>query len=281
MNSKTIDPQLTQINLFYKKDFYDKASNFLSTINNYSTELQASIDYNLTKVQNDVITSQKDFFIKLDNQMKSMQPQFAADWICKFNTALNEVKNQVRIKINEGTFYKQFSDSIGSLARLENYLDDSLQLVSDITGSKMMTPLRYGASLTNKMSPSTQLLHAELSKKTNIVFRKNIQNIQSTVQSGNVSQGGNLTPDTQHFVRMKNAIPSLNQKIQSEFKELYNVIQLYCNYNPRAATNNIQFVPNTNISVDVEGSTLNQDLLFNQLKEVTSSVTTRKVLGVS
>ena len=111
--------------------------------------------------------------------------------------------------------------------------------------------------------------------------KKNIQNIQSTVQSGNVSQGGNLTPDTQHFVRMKNAIPSLNQKIQSEFKELYNVIQLYCNYNPRAATNNIQFVPNTNISVDVEGSTLNQDLLFNQLKEVTSSVTTRKVLGVS
>ena len=281
MNSKTIDPQLTQINLFYKKDFYDKASNFLSTINNYSTELQASIDYNLTKVQNDVITSQKDFFIKLDNQMKSMQPQFAADWIFKFNTALNEVKNQVRVKINEGTFYKQFSDSIGSLARLENYLDDSLQLVSDVTGSKMMTPLRYGASLTNKMSPSTQLLHAELSKKTNIVFRKNIQNIQSTVQSGNVSQGGNLTPDTQHFVRMKNAIPSLNQKIQSEFKELYNVIQLYCNYNPRAATNNIQFVPNTNISVNVEGTTLNQDLLFNQLKEVTSSVTTRKVLGVS
>jgi hypothetical protein len=281
MNSKTIDPQLTQINLFYKKDFYNKASNFLSTVNNYSTELQASIDYSLTKVQNDVITSQRDFFIKLDNQMKSMQPQFAADWISKFNTALNEVKNQVRIKINEGTFYKQFSDSIGSLARIENYLDDSLQLVSDVTGSKMMTPLRYGASLTNKMSPSTQLLHAELSKKTNIVFRKNIQNIQSTVQSGNVSQGGNLTPDTQHFVRMKNAIPSLNQKIQSEFKELYNVIQLYCNYNPRAATNNIQFVPNTNISVNVEGSTLNQDLLFNQLKEVTSSVTTRKVLGVS
>ena len=281
MNSKTIDPQLTQINLFYKKEFYNKASNFLSTINDYSTELQASIDYSLTKVQNDVITSQRDFFIKLDNQMKSMQPQFAADWISKFNTALNEVKNQVRVRISEGTFYKQFSDSIGSLARLENYLDDSLQLVSDVTGSKMMTPLRYGASLTNKMSPSTQLLHAELSKKTNIVFRKNIQNIQSTVQSGNVSQGSNLTPDTQHFVRMKNAIPGLNQKIQSEFKELYNVIQLYCNYNPRAATNNIQFVPNSNISVNVEGNTLNQDLLFNQLKEVTSSVTTRKVLGVS
>jgi hypothetical protein len=281
MNSKTIDPQLTQINLFYKKEFYNKASNFLSTINSYSTELQTSIDYSLTKVQNDVITSQRDFFIKLDNQMKTMQPQFAADWISKFNTALNEVKNQVRVKINEGTFYKQFSDSIGSLARLENYLDDSLQLVSDVTGSKMMTPLRYGASLTNKMSPSTQLLHAELSKKTNMVFRKNIQNIQSTVQSGNVSQGSNLTPDTQHFVRMKNAIPGLNQKIQSEFKELYNVIQLYCNYNPRAATNNIQFVPNTNISVNVEGNTLNQDLLFNQLKEVTSSVTTRKVLGVS
>lgn len=280
MNNQTIDPVLTQINLFYKKDFYGKASNFLSTIDKYSNELEYSIEYNKTKVQNDVITAQKDFFVKMDSRMKSVDPQFAAFWINKFNNSLDEVKNKVRIQLNNSTFYRSFSDAIGSIARIENYLDDSMQLVSDIEGDKMMTPLRFGSSIANKISPSTLLLHADLSKKTNIVFRKNIQNIQSSVQSSSTAQGSNLTPDTQHFVRMKSVVPKIVQQIQSEFKELYNIIMFYCNYNPRSAVNNIQFVPNVNITVNVEGNDLNQDLLFNQLKDVKSSLTSQGVLGM-
>lgn len=279
MNSQTIDPYLTQINLFYKKDFYNSASNFLSTIDKYSNELQTSIDFNLTKVQNDVITAQKDFFVGLENKMKGMEPQFAAYWISRFNNSLEQVKNQVKIQLQDSVFYRTFSDAIGSIAKIENYLDDSMQLVSDIQGNNMITPLRYGSSLSNKISPSSLLLHAEMSKKTNLVFRKNIQNIQEKVESSNVAQGSNLTPDTQHFNRMKSIIPKINQQIQSEFKELYNVISFYCNYNPKSATNNIQFVPNINISVNVEGNDLNQDILFNQLKDVKSSLTSRGVLG--
>lgn len=276
---QTIDPYLTQINLFYKKDFYNNASNFLSTIQSYSKELEYGIEYSKTMLQNDVIKAQTDFFVKMDNEMKGTTPQFASYWINKFNKSLDSVKNEVRIKLNNSTFYRPFSDAIGSLARIENYLDDSLQLVSDIEGTNIMTPLRYGSSLSNKISPSSLLLHAELSKKTNLVFRKNIQNIQAVIDNSNNAGGGNLTPDTQHFVRMKNIVPNIIQQIQAEFKELYNVIKLYCDYNPRAASNNIQFVPNFNITVDVEGNKLNQDLLFNQLKEVRSSLTSRGVLN--
>jgi len=278
MNNQTIDPFLTKINLFYKKEFYSKASNFLSTIQSYSNELETGIKYNLTKVQNDVIKAQKDFFVDLDSKMKGMSPQFAANWIKTFDTAIDEVKNQVRVKIGEGTFYKSFSDCMGSLARIENYLDDSLQLVSDVNSESVLSPFRYGATLTNKISPSTLLLHAELSKKTNLVFRKNIQSIQSKVESNTKAQGENLIPDTEHFKRMKQLAPTIQQKIKGEFKELYNVILYYINYNPRSSTNNLQFVPNVNITVDVEGNKLNQDLLFNQLKEVTSSLTSQGVL---
>jgi hypothetical protein len=279
MSSKTLDPALSNVNLFYKKEFYSKASNFLSTIQNYSKELEYGIKYNLTKVQNDTVTAQKNLFIELDSAMKRMSPQFAAAWIEKFNNSLIEVKNQVRIKIGEGTFYRSFSDSIGGLARIEGYIDDSLQLVSDIQGSSVLSPLRYGTSLTNKMSPAALLLHTEMSKKTNIVFRKNIQNIQDTIQGNTTAQGGNLNPDTEHFKRMKAIIPTLQQNIQQEFKELYNVIYYFCTYNSRAGTNNLQFAPNVNITVNIEGNNLNQDLLFNQLKDVTSSLTSRGVLG--
>ena len=45
INSTTTDPQLTQINLFYKKEFYQNATNFLSTIGKYTEELETAIDY--------------------------------------------------------------------------------------------------------------------------------------------------------------------------------------------------------------------------------------------
>lgn len=281
MNSKTLDPLLTQINLFYKKEFYNSASNFLQTMQSYSNELDVGIEYSLTKVQNDIVKAQKDFFVSMDKKMKSMSPQFSATWIEKFNTSLNQVKNKVRVEIGEGTFYRSFSDCIGSLARIENYIDDSLQLVSDVNSEEVLSPFRYGATLSNKISPSTLLLHAELSKKTNLVFRKNIQNIQDKIESNTKAQGGNLIPDTEHFKRIKQLAPTIQQKIQNEFKELYNVILFYCNYNPKASTNNLQFTPNFNISVNVEGTQLNQDILFNQLKDVTSSLTSQGVLGAS
>jgi len=281
ISSTTTDPQLTQINLFYKKDFYQNASNFLSTISNYTKELELAIEYNLTKVKNDVVTSQKDFFIKLDNELKQTTPQFAAFWRKKFNDALLDVKTQVFTSIGEGTFFRPISDSIGFLLRIENYLDDSLQVVSDLEGTDIMTPVRFGATLTNKISPSTLLLTSELSKRTNLVFRKNLQNIQTEIADSLTSHGQNLVPDTQHFIRMQNSVASLTQKIQEDFKELYNIIQYYCNYNPRSSTSNLQFVPNIQINVSVEGNNLNQDLLFNQLKDIRSEITSLKVLGAN
>jgi hypothetical protein len=271
----TVDPKLTNIGLFYKKEFYEKASNFLGTIQSYTDEVQRSIDFQKTKVANDVITSQADFFAKLDNELSSAQPQFAANWINLFNNALSEVKNQV----GESVHYRQFSDSIGGLVKIENYLDDSTQLVSDVQSQQTMAPLRYGSSLSNKISPVTLNMMGEFSKKINLVFRKNIQNIQDTISSSTKAHGSNLVPDTQHFVRMKNIFTGYTQKIQTEFKSLYNVIDYYCRYNPRTGTGNMQVVTDYNITVSVEGNPINQDLLQNQLADTTSKLTTMKVLG--
>jgi len=275
----TTDPKLTGIGLFYKKDFYSKASNFLDAVSNHSDQIQKFIDFQKTKVSNDVVTAQAEFFAKLDTELSSMQPQFAANWINQLNSSLTEVKNQVRIKIGEGIHYKQISDSIGGIVKIENYLDDTTQLVSDVNSQQTMSPLRYGASLTNKLSPTTTLLLGEFSKKVNTVFRKNIQNIQDTISSSNKAHGSNLVPDTQHFKRMKEVFTTYTTKLQSEYKGLYNIIDYYCKYNPRTGTGNLQVVTDYNITIDVEGQAINQDLLQNQLAETTSKLTTMKVLG--
>lgn len=275
----TSDPKLTKVGLFYKKEFYEKASNFLEAVSNYADQIETSINYDKTKVSNDPILAQRDFFSALDSKMNSMQPQFAADWINIFNRSLDEVKTQVYAKIGTGTFFKSFGDSIGCLTKVENYIDDSMQLVSDVQGQDSPAPLRYGSSLSNKISPSTLSMIGEFSKKINSVFRKNLQNIQNTISNSTKAHGSNLVPDTEHFKRMKNIFVGYTQKVQSEFKGLYNVIDYYCKYNPRSGITNLQMVPGFNITIDVEGNPINQDLLQNQLADVTSKLTTKKLLG--
>jgi len=274
--STSIDPHLMQISLFYKKDFYQQASNYLQAVQSYSSELETAINFAKSKVANDPITTMGQFFIELDKKMKSMSPQFAANWIKTFNSAHEQVRNEVGVAIGTGTFYRSFSDSIGVLTRQENVYDESTQSVLNNA-----FPLRYGASLTNKIHPRIQLLHGEISNKLNTVMNKNLKNIQTQGTSPDKAHGENLVPDIAHVKRVQGLVPTLNQRIRNEFKELYNVISFYCNYNPRSASQNIQFVPNINISVNVEGTPVNQDVLFNQLQDVKRDITTKKVLGVA
>ena len=273
--SSTTDPLLTQINLFYKKDFYKKASNYLDAIQSYSSELDISINYLKSLVANDPITAGCDVFVKLDQQMKSMTPQFMSFWIQKYNQAHEKIKNEVGIRIGTGTFYRSFSDSIGGISRQESLYDESTQSVANKS-----FPIRYGSSLANKIHPQRLLLHGEFSNKLSKIFNQNLQNIQEQGALPTKSHGENLIPDTEHSKRMQGIIPTLNQRIRNEFKELYSVIKHYCQYNPQSGSQNIQFVPNFNITVNVEGTPLNQDILFNQLQDTEKDLTAKTILGV-
>lgn len=277
--NKTLDPELASINIFYKKDFYKSASNYLNVVSNYENNLQTFIDYRKTFVSNDVITSQANFFVNLDKKLSTMEPQLAAFFIEKYNNSLQQVKNEVYMKIGNGIHYKPISDSIGILTRQDNYFDDSTQYVSDVACSTQPSPLRYGASTLNKINPYTLLIMSDLSKKTNTIFRKNISNIQSTVSKSTLSHGDNLVPDNLSQQRNSQSTNALRQKIYSDFKTLYPVIQYYCNYNKSRKTQNLQFIPDVNINIQVEGFPTSQDLLFNQLVEVNSTLTAQKALG--
>lgn len=277
---KTLDPELLKVNLFYKKDFYKKTSNYLDVIKNYESFLDSSIEFNKTLVSNDVITEQSKFFSNLDSKLSQMEPQLAAYWIEKYNSSFQQVKNEVYLKIGKGTHYKTISDSMGILSRQDNYYDDSIQYVSDIGGDTQVSPSRYGASSINKISPYTFLLMSELSKKTNIVFRKNISNIQNSVVKNDQSHGDNLVPDTVAQQRNAQISTELKQKIYADFKTLYPIIQHYCNYNPRRKIQNLQYISDANININVEGIPVSQDLLMNQLVEINSKLTSQKVLGI-
>lgn len=277
--STTTDPKLLEVNIFYKEEFYKSASNYLNVVEKYFNLVKLFIDYNKSKVSNDVINSQANFFIELDKVLGAMQPQFAAFWIEKFNSSINLVKKQVLTKLSNSIHYRPLSDSMCILSRQDVYLDDSTQFVSDVAVQNQPPPTRYGASTINKINPLSFFIHNDLSKKLNMVFRKNLQNIQFQAFSSQQAHGGNLVPDT--FAQSRNSQNSNELKINvfNEYKSLFPIILYYCNYNQKRATNNLQYVSNPNILVNVEGSLINQDLLFNQLADINSKLTSQIVLG--
>ena len=82
-NIKTIDPDMVSAQVFFKKDFYQSASNYLDFVGNLPKELELAIEWNKTDYANDPITAKTNFFKNLD--VKSLNADFSTSWLKKYN----------------------------------------------------------------------------------------------------------------------------------------------------------------------------------------------------
>jgi len=281
-NVKSIDPEMVSVNLFFKKDFYKSASNYLDSIGNYQKELEVSLDWQKTYMANDPLTSQVEFFKKLESGgFAGMKTDFIVYWLGKFKTSYAEVQDKLRFEIGgAGTYFRNPSDCVGLLARMTNYADNSTELLSDRDIKNLPVPVLYGSSLENKISPNAKVLNSSLSKATNTLFRYSSFNIQEKVSQNTLSHGQNLIPDYNHYERMMRVVNSLTQKIRQEFKDFYRVLEFYSSYNAADPESNIQVVPPTVITTLIEGQPQYQTLLRSRASDILTSFTNQRALDV-
>ena len=281
-NVKSIDPEMVSANLFFKKDFYKSASNYLDSIGNYQKELDVSLDWQKTFMANDPITSQVEFFKKLENGgFAGLKTDFVVYWLDKFKTSYAEVQDKLKFEIGgSGTYFRNASDSVGLLARMTNYANNSTELLSDRDIKDLPVPVLYGSSLENKMSPNAKVINTSLSKATNTLFRYSSFNIQELISDSTLPHGQNLIPDYNHYERMMRIVNSLTQKIRQEFKDFYRVLEFYSSYNPTDPESNIQVVPPTVITTLIEGQPQYQTLLRSRATDLLTSFTNQRALDV-
>lgn len=281
-NVKSIDPEMVSANLFFKKDFYKSASNYLDCIGNYQKELEVSLDWQKTYMANDPITSQVEFFKKLENGgFAGLKTDFVVYWLDKFKTSYSEVQDKLRFEIGGGgTYFRNASDSVGLLARMTNYANNSTELLSDRDIQNLPVPVLYGSSMENKISPNAKVINMSLSKATNTLFRYSSFNIQEKISENTLAHGQNLIPDYNHYERMMRIVNNLTQKVRQEFKDFYRVLEFYSSYNASDPESNIQVVPPTVITTLIEGQPQYQTLLRSRASDILTSFTNQRALDV-
>jgi hypothetical protein len=276
-NIKTIDPEMVSVNLFFKKDFYNSASNYLDYIGNLPKELDVHLEWLKTDYANDPIKAKTDFFKNLD--LKSLKTDFVVHWLKQYKTTYSEVQDQVRLEMGpNATINRNPSDCVGSLARMSNYTNSSTQLVSDRDMENLPVPALYGAGMENTLSNNAKIVNSSFSKASNSLFRYSSFNLQEKVSENTLSHGQNMIPDYNHYQRMMKSINDVTQKLRQEFSDFFRVNEFYSNYNPNSQSTNVQVVPPTIVTTLVEGQVQYQTQLKSRAADILTSFTNRRAL---
>ena len=278
-NIKTIDPDMVSAQVFFKKDFYKSASNYLDFVGNLPKELDLAIEWNKTDFANDPVTAKTDFFKKLD--ISSLNADFSTFWLKKYDETYNEVRDKIRFETGDKfSFAAGRSDVVGALARMQNYTQNSTQLLSDKNMENLPIPTQYGSGMENLLSNNAKIINTVFSKAANSLFRHATFNIQEKISENTLSHGQNLIPDYAHYERMMKIATDLTQKIRQEFKDFYKILEMFSNYNPNSPTTNVQVIPPTIITTLVEGQVQYQTKLKSRAADILTSFTNKRALDV-
>ncbi len=268
---KTIDPELYDLNIYFEKDFYEKYTNFGEDYLNFGLNiLDYFVDYNKSNVIFDPVKSKADIYAELDERtgsspiggspVKSMPVQFQVFWYEQFLTSMKQVQNKFVEKVGIPNFFKQISDSIGLLRNVNYMEDDSILPIWDIDFNinaerieDMLIPEQVASSAVRKLSPTSQVMITQMALYTTNVYRHNMFAINDQINTSKQAHGSNLVADYYHYDRLyKIANEDLEADLALYFKEVYDLILWYENYNPQNPITNKQFVDKNLFYMDVQ-----------------------------
>ena len=288
---KTLDPNLYDLNVYYEKDLYEKATNFGELLVNGVEDLTDFILWSKSKVNFNPIELQTQIFENLDKDgmLKFNEIQFRIFWFERFITAMSPVKTKFYDNLASNVkIFKDISDSIGLLRNVEYLPDDSLLAIFDVdfdlTTSNLadqLIPFNYATSIENKIKPNSKFLSAYMSRYVTSTFRHNMYQLSVPYADSKLPHGSNMVVDYFHYDRIYNiAKEELETELSDLFQDLYEIICFYEQYNPQDLTDNFQNKQKGAINFTMEGLEKQTDYLKKEVgffKNILDSLT---ILGV-
>ena len=212
-----------------------------------------------------------------DFGMKDMSPWFILWWMEKFYTAHDMLKKDLIDVLGEDNeYFVKFSDSVGQLKNTMDAYDTATLPIWDINvsayGDEFSTPTTTAGVAKYCMQPESLALSQQLSKQTNIHFRKNLANMMEDPSKDDLitgimpnlstqSHGNNFVNDYLHPNRMMNFLETVQGVLQDHLKGLYDVLDLLSN-----RENYMVVDKPKQILLKVENFTRSVDLLKNSIK---------------
>jgi len=180
----TIDPKLYDLNVYYEKDLYNKATNFGLLLAQGVDQLTDFIQWRKSLVGIDPIASQTEIFTTLDEDglKKYSEIQYKVFWFERYLTSIAPVKRAFnKVLKDKIKIFKDISDSIGLLRNVEYLPDDSLLAIYDVDFDlvsedlvEQLVPINFATSIENKIKPNSRILTAYMSRFCTSLFRHNM-----------------------------------------------------------------------------------------------------------
>lgn len=263
-NTKTIYPQLVDTYFVSTIPLLSAYTNFLDLNQQYVSQTEDCIKYELSDSTADFITNNSTYFSTLNYKLSTLSNEFIDSWITKYNNSIHEIK-----QLSKGIFYQQYSDSIGLLVNSLFCLDDST-----LNSTSNIYPTVYPSTIYSKLSKNTLKISEELSRYTTYTFRKNTKNLS-------------LTPDEESIKRIQSNLQKFSQVLSDNYQSVYKLVQYYntisnqSGYNSNNTDYNIQSISPVIIKIAVESSQASIDLLGKKINRLLKDKSINNTLGTS
>jgi hypothetical protein len=229
----------------------------------FTEDIDKTVKKNLNKLQNKYGSGKMPF-------------ELLQYWYEKLRTSHDKIREDYKaLLLTEGItsdddIFTDLSDTIGSLARLNESVDPELVPITiernfDTFGEHIST---LPPSITDKLTTSMQEYNGEMTEKVNTLFRINI-NIPGIIQSlasPDTAHQSNLMSDILHKKRMSAANEELNGLIAESLGKSYALLFYLRN------RRNIQQATSPTFETVIENSIVQVDMLKNRIERLNKAI---------
>lgn len=236
----------------------------------------ATNEHRWYEMTEDINKQVKDGLNKLEEKfgVENMDLEILNYWYDKFQSSHHKVKEEYKKAIKEFNVdplddtFKDLGDSIGSLCRISestNPLD--VHILLDVAFDGNSGPVStLPPSIEDKLTRFSSEFDAEITERTNVLFRSHIKRIMESFGVQDLSHQQNLMPDYSHIRRVAASAQKLNGIVAASIGSSYELLFYMKN------AQNKQKSPSPIIETLIERNIVKVDLLKNKIQSINKNV---------
>ena len=235
---------------------------FISAKGNLIAQTTEDRDIPLTKDDTDKVSEQvSEIKSSFDLSSEDQNGEFIAWWLDKYRKCHNKVKEVLKEKLNiEDTILQEVSESIGFV--FYQYLTPQGRYMHYADEDSDPTPFPFNSIIDDKLELDTRKNILGLSRRTEAIFKRNMQQVINTTDVGDTAHKENLVTDHFYYRRLKENQAEVNEVIGVVLGGSYKLLTWLTT---NKISNKQKTVPGV-FELVVENSKEEVDLLLNKIE---------------
>jgi len=235
---------------------------YISAKGNLIAQTTEGREIPLTKDDTDKVTQQvSEVATAFDLANEDQSGEFIAWWLDKYRKCHNKVKEVLQEKLNiEDTILQEVSESIGFI--FYQYLTPQGRYMHYADEDSDPTPFPFNSLIDDKLELDTRKNILGLSRRTEAIFKRSMQQVINTTDVGDVAHKENLVTDHFHYKRLKQNQAEVNEVIGVVLGGAYKLLTWLTT---NKISNKQKIVPGV-FELVVENSKEEVDLLLNKIE---------------